>query len=47
MARHPRLGLLLVAMAIPLLLLAPAFGVRAAKPADHHRGTRHHRHLDQ
>ena len=39
MARHPRLGLLLVALALPLLLLAPAFGARAARPAAHAHAT--------
>ena len=39
MARHPRLGLLLVAMALPLLLLAPALGARAARPAAHAHAT--------
>jgi plastocyanin len=39
MARHPRLGLLLVAMAVPLLLLAPALGARAARPAAHAHAT--------
>ena len=41
MARHPRLALLLVAMAIPLLLLAPALGVHAARPAAHAHATVH------
>src|SRR2546423_362715 len=41
MARHPRLGLLLVAMALPLLLLAPALGARAARPAAHAHATMH------
>jgi plastocyanin len=41
MARHPRLGLLLVAMALPLLLLAPALGARAARPAAHAHATKH------
>jgi plastocyanin len=41
MARHPRLGLLLVAMAVPLLLLAPALGARAARPAAHAHATKH------
>src|SRR5881409_2930875 len=41
MARHPRLALLLVAMAIPLLLLAPVLGAHAAKPAAHAHATVH------
>ena len=41
MARHPRLALLLVGMAIPLLLLAPALGAHAARPAAHTRATVH------
>jgi plastocyanin len=39
MARHPRLGLLLLAMALPLLLLAPALGAHAARPAAHAHAT--------
>jgi predicted lipoprotein with Yx(FWY)xxD motif len=39
MARHPRLGLLLVAMALPLLLLAPVLGAHAARPAAHAHAT--------
>jgi plastocyanin len=39
MARQPRLGLLLVAMALPLLLLAPALGARAARLAAHTHDT--------
>lgn len=41
MARHPRLALLLAAMAMPLLLLAPALGTHAAGPAAHVRTTVH------
>jgi plastocyanin len=41
MARHPRLGLLLVAMAIPFLLLAPALGARAARLAAHTHDTKY------
>src|SRR2546428_9157498 len=41
MARHPRLALLLIAMFIPLLLLAPALGARAARPAAHAHATVH------
>jgi plastocyanin len=41
MARHPRLGPLLVAIAIPFLLLAPALDVRAAKLAAHAHATMH------
>jgi plastocyanin len=41
MARHPRLALLLVAMFIPLLLLAPALGAHAARPAAHAHTTVH------
>jgi plastocyanin len=41
MARHPRLGLLLVAMAIPLLPLAPALGARAARLAAHAHDTKY------
>ena len=39
MARHPRLGLLLVAMALPLLLLAPVLGAHAARSAAHAHAT--------
>jgi predicted lipoprotein with Yx(FWY)xxD motif len=39
MARHPRLGLLLIAMALPLLLLAPVLGAHAARPAAHAHAT--------
>ena len=41
MTRHFRLGLLLMAMAIPLLLLAPALGAHAARPAAHAYATMH------
>src|SRR5205085_11469592 len=41
MARHPRLGLLLVALALPLLLLAPVLGAHAARPAAHAHATMH------
>src|SRR5919201_4548270 len=39
MARHPRLGLLLIVMALPLLLLAPVLGAHAARPAAHAHAT--------
>jgi plastocyanin len=39
MARHPRLALLFVAMATPLLLLAPSVGAHAARPAAHEHTT--------
>jgi hypothetical protein len=39
MARHPRLALLLVAMAIPLLLRAPGLGAHAARPAAYAHAT--------
>lgn len=41
MACHPRLALLLAAMALPLLLLAPALGAHAARPAAHVHATVH------
>src|SRR5437764_12123039 len=41
MPRHPRLALLLMAIAIPLLLLAPALGAHAARPATHAHATVH------
>src|SRR5919198_6567062 len=41
MARHPRLGLLLIAMALPLLLLALALSACAARPAAHAHATMH------
>jgi plastocyanin len=33
MARHPRPGLLLIALALPFVLLAPVLGAHAARPA--------------
>jgi plastocyanin len=39
MARHPRLGLLLIAMALPFLLLAPVLGAHAARPPAHAHAT--------
>ena len=41
MARHSRLALLLVALAVPVLLLAPALGAHAARPAAHAYATMH------
>src|SRR5437764_128814 len=41
MRRHPRLALLLVALAVPVLLLAPALGAHAARPATHAHATVH------
>ena len=39
MIRHPRLGLLLMAMALPLLLLVPVLGAHAARLAAHAHAT--------
>jgi plastocyanin len=41
MARHSRLGLLLIAMALPLLLLALALSAHAARPAVPAHATMH------
>jgi plastocyanin len=41
MARHPRFALLLVALALPLLLLVPVLGAHAARPAAHAHATAH------
>ena len=41
MARHPRFALLLVALALPLLLLAPVLGAHAARPVAHAHATAH------
>jgi plastocyanin len=39
MTHHPRLGLLLIAIALPVLVLAPVLGAHAARPAAHAHAT--------